>query len=251
MTEKNSFVLYKDYLDVFEMMDNEEFGQMMFAVYRYEVYGEEPTDLPDKAMIAFKMVKKNLVRDEAKYEKVCERNKKNGVKGGRPKDKNKTQETQWVISKPKKPDSDSESDSDSNSESVSESKSDSVSDTDSVSVSDSELSARRSRKSEAFGDIEKVKSILSYLNEKTDSEFSAESEATQRHINARLREGFKEEDFITVIDKKVDEWKGTDYEKYLRPSTLFGSKFEDYLYQKKTVKRDYYVAPGEDIMLPF
>ncbi|MBE6891952.1 MAG: hypothetical protein E7481_08015, partial [Ruminococcaceae bacterium] len=57
---------------------------------------------------------------------------------------------------------------------------------------DNEPSARRSRKSEAFGDIEKAKNIISYLNEKTDSNFSAENETTLRHINARLREGYKE-----------------------------------------------------------
>ena len=32
-----------------------------------------------------------------------------------------------------------------------------------------------------------------------------------------------------VIDKKCAEWIGTEYEKYLRPETLFGTKFEGYL----------------------
>ena len=50
-------------------------------------------------------------------------------------------------------------------------------------------------------------------------------------INARLKEGFTVEDFKTVIDKKVDEWKGTELEQYLRPDTLFGTKFESYLNQ--------------------
>ena len=35
-----------------------------------------------------------------------------------------------------------------------------------------------------------------------------------------------------MIDKKSEEWLGTDREKYLRPDTLFGSKFESYLNQK-------------------
>ena len=37
------------------------------------------------------------------------------------------------------------------------------------------------------------------------------------------------EDFKTVIDKKSREWIGTEFEKFLRPETLFGTKFEGYL----------------------
>ena len=37
------------------------------------------------------------------------------------------------------------------------------------------------------------------------------------------------EDFKTVIDKKYDEWYGTNMQQYLRPETLFGTKFESYL----------------------
>lgn len=37
------------------------------------------------------------------------------------------------------------------------------------------------------------------------------------------------EDFKRVIDWKSSEWAGTEMEKYLRPETLFGTKFEGYL----------------------
>jgi predicted phage replisome organizer/uncharacterized phage protein (TIGR02220 family) len=71
--------------------------------------------------------------------------------------------------------------------------------------------------------------IVSHLNEKAGTAYRAASKATQSHINARLSEGYSLEDFFAVIDKKCEEWKGTDMEKYLRPETLFGSKFENYL----------------------
>lgn len=74
--------------------------------------------------------------------------------------------------------------------------------------------------------------IVSYLNEKAGTEFRATSKDTQRHINARLGEGFTVEDFKLVIDKKVTEWKGTNMAQYLRPQTLFGTKFESYLNAK-------------------
>ena len=56
-------------------------------------------------------------------------------------------------------------------------------------------------------------------------------------INARIKEGFTKEDFIKVIDNKVGEWLGTDMERFLRPETLFGTKFEGYLNQKQKLPK--------------
>jgi len=53
-------------------------------------------------------------------------------------------------------------------------------------------------------------------------------------IKARIADGFTIKDFETVIQKKADEWLKTDMSKYLRPETLFGTKFESYLNQPKT-----------------
>lgn len=81
--------------------------------------------------------------------------------------------------------------------------------------------------------------VISRLNEKSGMNYRPSSKATQGHINARLAEGFTVEDFYTVIDKKCAEWRGTDMEKYLRPETLFGSKFENYLNAPATQRRQY------------
>lgn len=76
------------------------------------------------------------------------------------------------------------------------------------------------------------KRIVDFLNEQAGTAYKAKSKATQEKINARLKEGFKVEDFETVITKKCAEWKGTEMEQYLRPETLFGPKFENYLNAK-------------------
>ncbi|HAT4295071.1 TPA: hypothetical protein I9069_001748 [Clostridium perfringens] len=73
--------------------------------------------------------------------------------------------------------------------------------------------------------------IIEYLNSKTGKSYKSTTKKTQSLIKSRLDEGFNEEDFFKVIDNKVAEWKGTEYEKYLRPETLFGNKFEGYLNQ--------------------
>lgn len=74
--------------------------------------------------------------------------------------------------------------------------------------------------------------IIDYLNSKAGTHYKAGSKATQQHINARLAEGFTVEDFKRVIDNMCADWLGGEWEKYLRPSTLFGSKFENYLNRK-------------------
>lgn len=83
-------------------------------------------------------------------------------------------------------------------------------------------------------DINTYKIIIDYLNEKAGTNYKAKSRDTQKHINARLNEGATVEDFKKVVDKKCADWKGTEWEQYLRPSTLFGTKFESYLNAKIT-----------------
>lgn len=85
---------------------------------------------------------------------------------------------------------------------------------------------------------EKIKYIVDYLNQQAGKNFRSTSKATQQHINARLAEGFTVENFITVIDTMCAKWKGKEMDEYLRPSTLFGPKFENYLNAKVTTGRN-------------
>lgn len=77
--------------------------------------------------------------------------------------------------------------------------------------------------------------IVTFLNEKAGTKYHSTSAKTKKLIHARFEDGFKLDDFKTVITKKTDEWLNTDMAKYLRPETLFGTKFESYLNQKKGV----------------
>ncbi|MFZ7646575.1 phage replisome organizer N-terminal domain-containing protein [Staphylococcus saprophyticus] len=76
------------------------------------------------------------------------------------------------------------------------------------------------------------KNVIDYLNQKTGKHYKATTRKTKDLIKARCNEKFNEQDFKTVIDNKVTEWQGTNMEKYLRPETLFGTKFESYLNQE-------------------
>ena len=73
------------------------------------------------------------------------------------------------------------------------------------------------------------KRIIDYLNEKTGKKLRVGGEVT-RLIDARLNAGASEQDFYTVIDNKCDDWlQDPKMSKYLRPVTLFGTKFDGYL----------------------
>lgn len=75
--------------------------------------------------------------------------------------------------------------------------------------------------------------IISYLNVKTSSNYKPSTKKTKDLIRARWNEGFTLDDFKHVIDVKVQEWlNNREMSKYLRPETLFGTKFESYLNQK-------------------
>ena len=75
--------------------------------------------------------------------------------------------------------------------------------------------------------------IVAYLNERAGTKYRHTTERTRRLIDARFREGFGEEDFRAVIDNRCSAWLGDeDMAQYLRPETLFGTKFEGYLNAK-------------------
>jgi len=70
--------------------------------------------------------------------------------------------------------------------------------------------------------------IIDYLNEKTGKKFTKKA-INIKLIVSRINEGYTIDDFKFVIDKKCHDWLGTNFQEYLRPNTLFGNKFENYI----------------------
>ena len=84
-----------------------------------------------------------------------------------------------------------------------------------------------------------IRAIIDYFNERVGTHYTYRNKSINSQINARLAEGFTVEDFKTVIDNKVSGWKGTEWEQYLRPKTLFApSHFENYLNELQGKKAD-------------
>lgn len=84
---------------------------------------------------------------------------------------------------------------------------------------------------------DKIDEIINYLNKICGTHFRSNTNNVKKTIKARLKEGYKFDDFKDVIDYKYKEWgenpttfsNGQLSSTYLRPSTLFGNKFDEYL----------------------
>ena len=228
---KDNFLVHAKYVSLMEDLTDTEFRQIVTAMSAFTAEGIEP-EFEDRALrIIWKSVRDRLQADIDAYEEKCRQNRQNGEKGGRPKNRavsGETQEnrtvskkTEGFLEKPKKPDTDTDIDTES----------------DNKRESTREKSAGMD---ESAGTDAKDKSgipfaeIVAYLNNKAGTSFP-DSKDTRRHIRARWEEGFRLEDFKAVIDKKVDEWR-TDAKMapFIRPLTLFSTKFESYLNQPRT-----------------
>nr|DAX39859.1 MAG TPA: Replication initiation and membrane attachment [Caudoviricetes sp.] len=91
-------------------------------------------------------------------------------------------------------------------------------------------------------DLEKTKNKelwipIVYLNQVANKRYKF-VDKTKKFLLARFNEGYTLEDFKQVIDVKTEEWKDNpEFFKYLRPETLFGSKFDSYLNQKPKISK--------------
>jgi len=98
---------------------------------------------------------------------------------------------------------------------------------DSLSIDSGEEKEKKEEKEKIYIPY---KEIIEHLNLKAGTRYKHTTDSTKKHIHARWEEGHKLEDFIKVIDNKVVDWlNDKEYSKYLRPETLFGTKFESYL----------------------
>jgi len=78
-----------------------------------------------------------------------------------------------------------------------------------------------------------IETIIDYLNLKASTSFRSNSKKNISFIQARLNEKWTVDDFKKVIDNKCSQWlRDNKMCIYLRPETLFGTKFESYLNEK-------------------
>ena len=78
-----------------------------------------------------------------------------------------------------------------------------------------------------------VHEVLAYLKEVTGKSYKPTTLAHAKWINARVADGHGLDDFKHVVDVKSSQWLGdSNNDKFLRPETLFGNRFEGYRNEK-------------------
>mgnify|MGYP001240449399 CR=1 FL=1 len=110
---------------------------------------------------------------------------------------------------------------------------------DNVNDNDNEESYHESYDESSISEVKDnipYKEIIEYLNFKTDRSYRT-VESNKKPIRARFNEGYELADFKKVIDNMCVNWSDTDMAQYLRPQTLFGTKFDNYLNAKIIPKK--------------
>lgn len=96
--DKNSFLIYLDYEEQFNLLTDEQIGQLMRAIIKYEKTKEIP-QLDGMLKMAFSFIKTQLDRDREKYQAKCEQNRENAKRGGRPKRSKRFRKNRTVLKK--------------------------------------------------------------------------------------------------------------------------------------------------------
>lgn len=205
----NGFTIYKEYYELITLLTEREQQELLLAITKFMFEDVEPT-LNDKQTKIFN----NLRRPLEKSKKRSKCGSITNSKENQEENEMKTKENQKEI-KTKSNESQKE-----NENKTHQDVNVIVNVNDNVDVNVNKIS------------LEEIKGIIDYLNLKSNSNYKYSSSKTQSLIKARINDGFTLNDFKVVIDNKCEEWLGTDFEKFLRPETLFSNKFEGYLNQK-------------------
>lgn len=210
----NGFTIYKEYYELITLLTEREQQELLLAITKFMFEDVEPT-LNDKQTKIFNNLRRPLEKSKKRSKcgsitKSNENQEENEIK---------TKENQKEI-KTKSNENQKE-----NETKTHQDVNVIVNVNDNVDVNVKKIS------------LEEIKGIIEYLNIKSNSHYKYSTDKTQTLIKARIKDGFTLDDFKIVIDKKCEEWLGTDFEKFLRPETLFSNKFEGYLNQKITAKK--------------
>lgn len=240
--QRNNFLFYGSFREVTKEIDDPMVRLEIYeAIIDYSLYGEEPAQLSQLAAIVFKAIKPVLQTQRT--------NSENGTKGG--------------LSKKKKPASDNSESPLPENEKARLNNSEKPASEKSESYRREKIEDRREKIEDSKEKREdstilsgkpdgaqtapaEVAQIIDTLNLVLGTHYKSTTPKTVKLIHDRLKEGFTVSDFEIVIRKMFRVWTGTEYEKFLRPETLFGTKFESYLNRTDTTDREIEAEKSKD-----
>lgn len=99
---KKSFILYCDLIHTIEKMPKEKAGELFLHILQY-VNDKNPVTDDLIVNLTFEPIKQTLKRDLVKWEKFIEKQRENGLKGGRPKNQTNPNNPTLILANPTKP----------------------------------------------------------------------------------------------------------------------------------------------------
>lgn len=208
---KDSTIFYQGQVDICRRhLDAEQFGRLMGALF--DLAGGGDPEVGDDIALAFEFMALQQGIDREKYEERCRKNRENGKLGGRPKKgEENRKKANGFFKNPNDNDNENENDNE----------------------NDNENENGNERVNAPAADAV-APSLVSLLNSKTGGTHKVTPELTAR-VGELLAAGYTEADMVNVINRKAAEWMGSDKMRaYLRPRTLFGEKFPEYVAAPET-----------------
>ena len=200
--DQKGFIVYGNHEEILDRLTDEEAGKLLKAMTKYFNHGTEPKF--DGALeFVWIPIRQQMDANAEKYEAKCQKNKEsiqrywNKVKGD-------TNEYERIRTN--------------------------------TNATNIDIDMGINKNIEVDVNVESVPDagllsydLIQYLNEKTGSDYKADK-ANAVRVQTLLDSGYTPLQLRTVIDKKVSEWMTDEKMRpYLRPSTLFGDKFGEYL----------------------
>lgn len=226
--DKKSFIVYANDIDeILDELSDEQVAKLFRAMVKYQLTGKDP-GFTGILKVVWIQVRQGMDRNDDRYEKRIERNRENGRKGGAPKGNQNAKKTTETTETTETTD-----------------RLFKTTETTETSLRERERERDRDREREPERESEPQSrkrdasslslSVISHLNEAAGTNYDPEDSVLL--IGNLARKGYTEEQMIEVIDKKCAEWLGDPVvEGYLRPSTLFGKKFAEYVNEPGSAK---------------
>ena len=224
---KNSFIVYAaDIKETLDKLTDDQVAELFRGMVDYQITGEAP-EFSGVLEFAFIPIRQQMDRDNTKWERTREKRVESGRQGGlksgevrKAKAENEANEASASKSKQTKQNE------------ANEAVNVNVNVNDNVNVNgnvNGNVNVSDSFEAGSDGPAPLSSLLISYLNEKAGTNYNVTAAVVQR-IGDLMDAGYTADVMKSVIDKKVSEWKDSDKMRgYLRPRTLFGDKFEEYV----------------------
>ncbi len=197
---RDSFIFYRSFFETMKKIPKKDRLQLVEAICNYALNDLPPESLSGTTDAVFTLLKPQLDANTRKYE--------NGLKGGRKRNQNETK------AEPKRNQNEIKPKRNVN---------------DNVNVNDNDNVNEQTSPS----------AIIKYLNFKTGAEYDPDDPDNVQYVTDLLDAGYSDNDLMKVVNKKCSEWMNDSVMRsYLRPSTLFGSKFAEYLAQPESLQAE-------------